>query len=409
MIGIGLGIGIDIKSRLIPFIKDFIFTIDTTLPGSASNTFILPLGSGDFDFNIDWGDSISESSTSSADLTHVYSMTGIYQIKISGTFPYLLFDNAMDEKKLLSVQNLGDVGWTSFCESFYRCSNLTSFTVGDANTAAVTDFQGMFGLCTILNAGDIDKLDVSGALTLKTMFQRCDNFNQYIGSWNTSNVTTMENMFDNCRHFNQYIGSWDTSSVTNMESMLKNCQDFNQNINLWDVSKVRDMTSMFASCFDFNEDIRSWDTSRATTMFDMFANTKAFNQDIGSWNTSRVTNIRSMFSNADAFNQDIGAWDTSSVTNMFNTFSGAHAFNQDISSWNIESVTNMRDMFDDFFIPTAFSTDNYDLLLVGWESQTEKPNVSFSAHTAKYSAGSPATARASLIANGWTITDGGQV
>jgi hypothetical protein len=60
------------------------------------------------------------------------------------------------------------------------------------------------------------------------------------------------------------------------------------------------------------------------------------------------------------------------------------------------------------FASSAFSNANYDLLLVAWEAQTEKPNVPFHAGSAKYSAGAPATARAALVANGWTITDSGE-
>jgi surface protein len=390
-------------------VDDFIFTIDTAQSGSSSDTFILPLGNGTFNFDIDWGDSIIESSTSSADLTHVYSAPGTYQIKISGTFPYIFFKNASDERKVLSVENLGNVGWSNFKDSFDRCSNLTSFTVGDANTAAVTNFSGMFVLCTSLNAGDLDRLDVSGATTLRSMFLRCNAFNQYLGSWNTSNVTTMENMFIDCFPLNQDISSWDTSNVVSMKRMFSSCAVFNQDIGVWDVSNVTDLTDMFANARAFNAPIGVWDVSKVQSMSGTFVGAESFNQDIGAWDTSSVTNMFNTFSRAESFNQDIGSWNTSNVTTMFNTFSRAQSFNQDISSWNIESVTNMRDMFEDFFGPTAFSTANYDLLLVGWESQTENPNVLFHAHTAKYSAGAPATARAALIANGWTITDGGQV
>ena len=57
---------------------------------------------------------------------------------------------------------------------------------------------------------------------------------------------------------------------------------------------------------------------------------------------------------------------------------------------------------------TAFSTANYDLLLVAWDAYGTS-NVTFDAGTPQYSAGAPATARQNMIDRGWTISDGGPV
>ena len=62
---------------------NFLMTIDTTQAGSASDTFILPCGNiGIYNAVIDWGDGSTSNITSynDADLTHVYSVSGIYQI-----------------------------------------------------------------------------------------------------------------------------------------------------------------------------------------------------------------------------------------------------------------------------------------------------------------------------------------
>jgi len=100
----------------------------------------------------------------------------------------------------------------------------------------------------------------------------------------------------------------------------------------------------------------------------------------------------------------VSNFDTSKVTSMQIMFYGASSFNQDISGFDITSLTNA----DSMLTYTSFSQANYDLLLVAWEAQVEQPNVPFSVGTTKYSAGLPATARAALVASGWTITDGGQ-
>ncbi|MCK4826101.1 BspA family leucine-rich repeat surface protein, partial [bacterium] len=82
----------------------------------------------------------------------------------------------------------------------------------------------------------------------------------------------------------------------------------------------------------------------------------------------------------------------------------ATSFDQDLSGWDI---TNMANLFSMFYKATL-STANYDALLIGWEAQAVKDNVTFHGGYSKYSVGAAATARANLIADhNWTITDGG--
>ena len=45
------------------------------------------------------------------------------------------------------------------------------------------------------------------------------SFNQYISSWDVSNVEDMGGMFSDSP-FNQDIGSWNVSNVTNMQWMF---------------------------------------------------------------------------------------------------------------------------------------------------------------------------------------------
>ena len=239
-------------------------------------------------FQIDWGDGAAPESFASSPgtITHTYAAPGTYTVKISGGFVRWSFSGSSfsvddDSKKLLTVEQWGDIGWTSMRSAFAGCANL-----------------------------DVVATDVP----------------------DLSNVTNVSNMFLDCSSLigNSSFNNWDLSSVNNATRMFFDASQFNQDIGNWDVSSILNMTQMFSSATAFNQDIGSWDVKSVTNMVRMFSSATAFNQDIGSWDVKSVTDMGSMFSQASAFNQDIGSWDVSSVTNMGGLFSGASSFNQDI-------------------------------------------------------------------------------
>jgi hypothetical protein len=133
-----------------------------------------------------------------------------------------------------------------------------------------------------------------------------------------------------------------------------------------------------------------------------------YNQDISSWDVSSVTNMNRMFWLNSSFNQPIGVWDTSSLVTVREMFELNNAvFNQDISNWIITGITD----YFEFMKGNNLDTEYYDNILISWESQGPKPNITVDFGTSKYTANSAASvARQSLIDNyNWTITDGGSV
>ena len=232
--------------------------------------------------------------------------------------------------------------------------------------------------------------------------------------WDISSVTSLNDMFLNNITFNQPIGNWNVSNVTNMNGMFNGAATFNQPIGNWNVSKVTNMGYMFNGATAFNQDLSSWNVSNVTNMSSMFSGAATFNQPIGNWNVSNVTNMNGMFWRSTEFNQPIGNWNVSKVTNMGSMFNGATAFNQDLSSWAAKFNVNVS--LAGFFSSAGLDTTNYDKFLnalwtdinttrpQAWALRTE-PKV-LGMGTSKYSAAS-VTARNSLVANGWTITDGG--
>ncbi|NBC66189.1 MAG: BspA family leucine-rich repeat surface protein, partial [Bacteroidetes bacterium] len=347
--------------------RSFITTWKTNNPGVSGNQSIrIPMIGNGYDFNVDWGDGSDEDYNTNPGedvehfLEHTYASAGEYEVKITGDFPRIFFNNGGgvnpnndgDHNKILTIEQWGDIEWSSMEAAFYGASNLTYNATDAPDLSGVTSLASMFkvpgsGGNSEFN-GDIGNWNVSTVTTMEGMFQGADKFNQNIGGWDVSNVTTMENMFLFARAFNQDIGAWDVSNVENMDSMFQDVNSFNQDIGEWNVSSVAIMNSMFSNAHAFNQDIGDWDVSSVTTMRGMFNDTRVFNQDIGEWDVSKVTDMGFMFSNTDAFDQDIGEWDVSKVTDMSGMFYGQvdpTPFDQDISNWDVSNVTDMGLMF----------------------------------------------------------------
>jgi surface protein len=335
--------------------------VDTSQAGtSASDQFTLPLTTGTYDLEIDWGDGgIIENYIGTSAITHTFPIAGIYTVSIkkntwSGS---IIFNNGGDRRKLISITQFStQITFNNTVGMFYGCSNLNiSSKVGMKFSS--NDLTRIFRNCTSLNIEDFN--------------------------------------------------SWDTSIVTNMTSVFHGCTNFNGSIDQWDMSSVTSMNQMFTDARNFNGLIGGWNTSSLIAMPQMFLGAINFNQPIGGWNTSNVTNMTGVFTNATSFDQPIGTWNTSSVTNMAGLFRGATSFDQPIGTWNITSVTSMSIMFTG----VTLSTVNYDSLLIGWESQNVKNNVSLDGGNSKYTLGTPAeAARQRLITDhNWTIVDGGGI
>ncbi|MEI7718568.1 MAG: BspA family leucine-rich repeat surface protein, partial [archaeon] len=334
----------------------FISAWNTSKAGSAATTIILPLEStGTYNFTAYWGDGNSSIITTynSANVTHVYSSAGVYNVTINGTIiKGFRFAGAGDMLKIINIIQWGNLNLGNSNGYFQGCANLNATATDSPNLTGTTTMYNAFKGATVFN-GNISNWDMSNITTTAGMFYGATSFNQPIGNWNTSKVTLMSasqnGMFDGATSFNQNLTGWDVSKVTNMGAnyggMFNGATAFNGNISNWDVSNVTDMAGMFNGATAFNQSLANWNTSKVTTMWNMFLTATSFNQDIGSWNTSNVRDMTSMFQNAAAFNQNLSNWDTSKVATMSTMFRGATAFNGNISNWNTANVTTMGQMF----------------------------------------------------------------
>ena len=310
---------------------------------AANESITIPTTGGGYNYAVDWGDG-NTSSGQTGNSTHTYAAAGDHSVKIMGNFPRIYFNYSGDRLKIRSIDQWGDIAWSSMGRAFNGCENLGYTATDNPDLSGVTDMEGMFGSASSFN-GNIGSWDVSGVTNMSNMFAYASSFNGDIGSWDVSGVTDMSSMFAFASAFNQDIGPWDVSSVTGMGGMFNEASSFNGDIGPWDVSSVTNMGAMFFGASAFNQDIGPWDVSSVTYMGFMFYEASSFNQNIGPWNVSGVTDMIAMFRSASSFNGDIGPWDVSSVTDMGFMFFGASSFNQDIGSWDVSSVTDMVYMF----------------------------------------------------------------
>jgi len=172
----------------------------------------------------------------------------------------------------------------------------------------------------------------------------------------------------------------------------------------WGPLALGNTGSHFYGCSNFNSTATDAPTI-GTSLYQSFRGCSTFNGSVANFDTSSVTNMGSLFYDCSVFNQSVANFDTSSVTTMSYMFRYCSAFNQDISGFDITALVAPGAI--SMLQYSGFTQTNYDLLLVAWEGQAEPANIQFHAGAAKFGAGAPATARAALVANGWTITDGG--
>ena len=415
-------------------IPRFVTTWDTTKTDSShspSNTLVrFPIvPNGSYDFFIDWGDGTEKQNITSyndSNKNHAYSSPGIYTITVTGlisgwrSMPDRTNESNADARaKLVSIDqmdglqilnpsdanNLNDVRFV-----FGYLANLTGLPGDFLNVDSSGYMERMFFGSSLVGTQPIPQISGWNMSKVKNLkyFWLSTPINENIGAWDVSNVHNFEGTFYHSTAFNNGgspdINNWDTSSATSMSTMFFNAYSFNQPIGDWDVSSVEEMQLMFYGT-PFNNggssNISGWNPSSCTNFNQMFNGTP-FNQPIGSWDTSSVQYVSYTF-NDTPFNQPIGGWNMGSATNITSMLRNT-PFDQDLGSWNVSAI----DHATNFLAGGTLSTSNYDSLLQGWAPQSVNNGVSISFGNSRYSAGSAASARSTLVSKGWTITDGGQ-
>lgn len=187
------------------YTTDFVMTVDIDVLGD----FTIPCSDdGVFNAVIDWGDDTTSTITAFNDpaLLHIYAAEGTYKISISGSFPNIRFTNTGDRSKVISVDNLGIVGWVSLKNAFYGCNNLVSFVSGATDTSNVSLMDNLFRNCDGIVYLDVSTLDTSSVTTFNNSFRGLSQMTVIdLTGFDTSNVSTFTRMFRDCTSLTDVI------------------------------------------------------------------------------------------------------------------------------------------------------------------------------------------------------------
>lgn len=189
-------------------IPAFMFEVDTTAAGSASDTFVLPTTGSGFNATVDWGDSSDEViSGTPGNVTHVYDSGGTYTVSITENvadgFPRIYFNNGGDKMKVMDITNWGTNSWVNLTNAFDGCQDMvisatdvpdTSGVTGDKferawkdcfsivsfpliDTSNATELAFAWEDCAALTSFPL--IDTSGVDYFRTTWYRCTGLNAY--------------------------------------------------------------------------------------------------------------------------------------------------------------------------------------------------------------------------------------
>ena len=207
-----------------PSDPDFTMLVKTDNAGtSANDQFTIPTTGTGYNYDVDWGDGTTSTGVTGS-ITHTFPSAGTYVVKISGAFPRIFFNSGGDRRKLLEVQNWGNIAWSNM--------------------------QSAFASCTQMDVTATDVPDLSSCVSMRAMFISCVGLvgNSSFENWNTSAVTDMREIFQNASSFNQDISLWAVQNVTNMRNMFTGATSFNHNLGTWNLYlSLTNMSSIFSS------------------------------------------------------------------------------------------------------------------------------------------------------------------
>tara|TARA_R110002020_G_scaffold58337_5_gene159840 strand:+ start:537 stop:2273 length:1737 start_codon:yes stop_codon:yes gene_type:complete len=389
---------------------------------TSSESIEVKTGGSGLNYDVDWGDSSSDSAVTTATKTHTYSVAGTYTVKITGVFPEPSFGtmSSTNRAKLVEMSNWGTIQYTSLHNAFEDCSNMqySATDAPDLSTASASTsnmFREMFKNCDGIT-GNVDlsswtNLTCAGANGLYFMFAGCHNMDSVnLTGWNVSNATNCQSVFNavgtgttngctfilddmnwssnqtflNCIYATKIntisLDNWvlKPSGTVILQGFLRGSNTPNATLTLdlsgWtNTAQISTLYQSFHTSEFTSINITGWDTSNVTTMAYMFYQITELTEIVGlsSLKGDSVTTIEQMFNACKnlsfaSHNFDSTAWGASltNLTNLKNTFNQCSydtpSTAPNVTNWHTDSVTTMDSTFYNAKFTTALDVSSWD-------------------------------------------------
>jgi hypothetical protein len=414
----------DLHRRLLVkkgFPTEFIFTVKTDNAGtSGTNQFTLPTTGSDFDCIVNWGDGTSDAYVGTmGSPTHTYPSVGTYEIKISGVFPRIFFNNAGDRQKIIEIKNLGVYAGGSISQfsAFRGCGNLIINTPTLGFFGNVTFFNDAWRSCTSLTSFPL--LDVSSGTFFNSAWFGCSSLTSFpllnvssgtnfSESWrictsltsfpllDTSSGTSFANAWNGCSSLTSFP-LLDTSSGTNFQQAWQSCTSLTS-FPLLNVSSGTNFSESWRICTSLTS-FPLLDVSSGTSFFRAWLGCSSLTS-FPLLDTSSGTNFQEAWQSCTSLTS-FPLLDVSSGTNFNSAWRSCTSLTTFPPNM-FDTVTAIN--FTNAFLSTALNETSIDNILVSINTA----NTSGGTFTQSGgSAPSVATGRPAidaLRARGWTVT-----
>ena len=201
---------------------------------------------------IDFGDGTKQTFTgdnSSTPVTHSYSESNIYTIKITGN--HSSFRAPQNIIEIIQISN----SVTNCSGIFSNCSNLTTIPETLIIPNSVTDCSYMFNNCRSLTAIPSTLTIPNSVTNCSYMFYYCSNLTTIPETLTIPNsVTNCSRMFQNCSNLTTIPETLIIpNSVTNCSRMFASCSSLASDISniwpsAWNSTETINVSYMFSSC-----------------------------------------------------------------------------------------------------------------------------------------------------------------
>jgi len=321
------------------------FVMVWTVPNTDA-VYIPTVNGSTYSGTIDWGDGGGDQAFSAwndADFTNSYSGAGTYTITIKGTFERIYFNAGAMRNMLVSVANLGDVGWKSFYRGFYNCDELTNIA-GTAEMGGVTSWQEGIRDCAKLVSVASRYWDVSNVASFLRMAKASTKLAEMpIELWDMGSCVTVYEMFFNTGILEMLANNLDVADVVTFVNWLGSTDMTNCEVANLDIGKAETLAGCLGGNIDLPQlDLSTWVPTNVENCSSVVTgNSGMTNLNLTGWNGNmdKVTTLLNFAENCSLL-RDTQILDIPPLcTTAESIYGGCAALTNDFSTATNESTT----------------------------------------------------------------------